>query len=798
MAKYKQTYIYDNEDSFGSNTIEFIITDTFTELFDETSAIAVDLFILEKLKIDFQNENGGLVQDDLSILTADHHVKNSDEQDCLDLVNSAVSTKVYCAILFNPNVTLEKDDIIFVGAFDEDIRTEAISWNRAEFSTSATIINAYNYGVVPIVEISFDDIKMKDVIDEIDSSWISANVSDRDSWRTYTGNAVYFNYEAQSVSCDLVSLNKAIRKIADEAIAMFNTNLGVSYTINFNRVKLPGKYAPARWRVPEINTPFITNRTDAKVTGSLTDEWEDLELYHNLDDGTDYREYYIDPDAVTEDEDETIFVDFKYFKDLDNEYEYSTSAAKSYRIGANDETFTDFIYKLAANFNFVLLISFDAIDEEINITIADASFVDTSEVLYFKDAKKYKRDISTKSSNNKTPFYTESFYSSGRTRFGNTNEKNGGFIYGLSKDGLVSVTDNLELKTAFDNAKKKDEDDTSGEKLLFTISPTVARTKKTDKNGVTLFKNVAVNNQNGATYPHNTILNFEITSGLGVGQTGIGSWIVNTRSIHTGMYVKIPSKETFEPSVYFTPIRRMAVKIDGVETGFDTLDAFLNASRLRFYKFTKQDVEISIPYWNAFSTDSAGTNPSLKNLKLGKKITLNSVEYLIHSIEIDFSKPEINLKLKQETLFSEIKNPSVPKPGNTLQSSAEYNDIENEDELYLEGICHAFSAVALNNNGNLATITDHTYLDTYFGLALDGVADDVVKVLKSPGIYEVTSSPFNAGDFLYLKVDGSNDNVFVTRLTKKESNLNCIYKRIGKMITDTTIQLFDEDYFIYD
>jgi hypothetical protein len=217
MAKYKQTYNYDNEDSFGNNSIEFIISDSIEALTDETSAIEVDILVFKKLKKAFKGDDGGLVQDEMDLMSADHYVTNSDEQACLDLINSAITTKVYCAVLFNPQSPLAKEDVLYIGVFDEDISQEASKWDRDDYANSANISLLYEYHLIPIVEATFDEIKMSDVLEAItlDSTWITSNIGDRQAWRTMSNVNLWEKpsegtYDLESYCCDLVSLNKLI------------------------------------------------------------------------------------------------------------------------------------------------------------------------------------------------------------------------------------------------------------------------------------------------------------------------------------------------------------------------------------------------------------------------------------------------------------------------------------------------------------------------------------------------------------------------------------------------------------
>jgi len=815
MAKYKQTYIYDNEDSFGQNEVQFIIADAMNLLFDVTTAVDVDIFSFQKLKIAFQGDGGGLVQDELDLLSADHLVKNSDEQACLDLVNSSISTKVYCAVILNANDPLEKEDVLYVGVFDEDIKEEATKWDRTEYANTATISLTYKYNLIPIIEANFDEIKMSEVLEAIDSTWITANVEDKQAWRTMSDTPTWEypngerggQYDLEAYCCDLVSLNKLLRKIGDEAMSVFNTTHSTSYSLNFtNRVKLVGKYTPARWRVPRTDQPWLANKSKEKADYSRNSEkWSDLEMYHNLDDATDYRQYYIDPDEIeTFSEDDSLWVDFKYFFDLENDNEYSSTTAKTYRIGGDDITFTDFLYKFAANFGFLLLLEIDVVAEEINITFASSDYIEEAEVLYFKDAEKYKRDLSTKSNESDTPFQSESFYGVGDSTFGKTAENNGGIIYGKDMGGVVNPGSTInESADRLDALEEKENTGGKGEKLLFSISPTVARLKMPANTSITMDtiggRRVApIEVRNGHIIPHNIKIDIDIdyTVGTDDAHHPINIWTFYTRSIHTALYIKIAQKESHEPTNYFTPIRAMSVKIDNEEMLFDTLESFLNVSRLRYYKFSKQDIEMSIPYWNAFSTSSDGSNASLKNLKLGKKITLNSIAYIIHSIDIDFEKPQVNLKLKQETLISEIKNPSSPKTTDSLLGvEGAIIGIEDYSKFYIEGTSAPFSALAYNDGGALETILAVSQVDNYFGLSLETVEDDYAQVIQSPGIYNIDTSDYDVDDILYLRIDGTTGNTSITALTQYESATDKIYKRIGKIISENVILLFDEPYY---
>ncbi len=823
MAKYQQTYTYTNEDGFGSNTIKFVVSDDYNTLVDESTAIEVDIFILEKLKKDFKDDNGGLVQDDLSIMSADYFVKNTDEQNCLNLINSAITTKVYCAILFNPNDPVVGSDVLFTGIIDPDIQSEAVNWDRDEYASSSDIVKTYKYSAAPEVENLLDDIKIKDVLDDIPNDWKTANVADRQAWRNYSKTVGLVTEELNTYVCDLVSLNKLMRAIGDRIEVILNAG-GGSYNVHFNRVKFTGKYAPARWRVSSVVDPYwgeqlwVDGRQNNSngVTGNSRPPASkpDVPVYHNLDDGTDYKNYYLDPDAVSEDENETVFVDYKYFRNLSNPSEYNDSQANSFRVGGDDSSVTDFFYSFAENFNFLLSLRIDKVNEDIYIDFINGDYLASFGALYFKDASKYKLDLSIEQgSNNKDEYKTESFYGVGEEHFGKDGSK--AIIYGRDKYGVSKAFDNSNYKvtshitSGSPRKNKYTEDKSSGKSLLLSISPTLAMMKP-ERGTMLIPPQLSLTYlrppcRNGDLLPHNIKITHKYTYDtnppitVNMNQMKGDGWMADTRSVHTGLYVKIASKETYEPDAYFTPIRRMAVKIDNTECGFDLLEDYLSVSKDRYIKFSKQDVDLSIPYWNAFSENSDGSNPSLKLLKLGKKITLNSVDYVINSIEIDFSKPEVNLKLKQNTLFSEIQNPSIPKNDDEFLGEEDtyvYDDSVEYKEIV--GACLAYSALAVNTDNKLVTIVDHSKLDTYYGLALEDGGDNLIKVIKAPGKYILSDIPFTAGDTLYLKVDGSLINISANRLKRKASTLNCVNKVIGKLINSNTLQLFDNEHFYYD
>lgn len=812
MAKYKQIYYFDNEDSFGENEIQFIITDNIDLITDETEATEIDILLFNKLKFAFQGENGGLIQDELDFFTADHLVKNSDEQDCLNLINSALTEKIYIAVFFNPQSPLVKEDVIYVGAIDPDIKSEASKWDRDEFSNTAEVSYSYKYVLTPIVEAKFDEILMKDISEEIslDSTWITSNVDDRQAWRKDISRTEgSLHSDLSFFHCDLVNLNKLLRKVGDEAITIFNTINSSSYTLNFaNRVKLTGKYAPARWNKMSDPKVWISDSNEKSNINHFSEKWQDLKMYHNLDDATDYREYYIDPDEIeTFSEEDSLWVDAKYFIDLDNDSEYSETTAKTYRIGGNNETFADFLYAFAANFDLLLLLEIDVVNEEINITFANSDYLNESETIYFKDADKYKKNKSIKVSEDKTPFYSESFYGVGDSTFGKLEEHNGGVIYGKDSKG-VRIPDT----TARPLTKEEVESNTSQKhkKLMFTISPTVARMMTSKKDGEegeggwvipTYWYTTPYSFRNyidfGVLLPHNLKIQHRYRNPGNdyysdmKDEEKVG-WAFATRSLHTGLYVKVPSVETYEPTNYFTPIRAMAVKIDGEERLFDTLEAFLNVARLRFNRFTRQDIELSLPYWNAFSTSSDGSNPSLKNLKLGKKITINSEDFIINDIDIDFSTPQVNLKLKQEKLYSDIKNPTSPKTsGSLLGSGEEIITIDKYPKRYVVGPTEPLSALCLSSDGDgtVKTITTADEANRFFGLALESKEDDYVQVLKAPGEYYIEDLAYSFGDELYLRADGTTTNIDTSPANTYHSATDCVYMLIGRVIEANTIEL---------
>ncbi len=803
MAKYKQILNYDNEDSFGSNSIEFIISDDLTNLVDDSEAGIVDIFNFQKLKVAFQNEQGGLVQDECDFISADFLVKNATEQSALDLVKSSDSTTIYCAIVINKDTAIEASDVYFSGIVESKYSVEGDKWDRDEYDTTANISKAYKFSIVPMTEFLFDTIKLEDAINNIDSTWIAANVENKKAWREMSKTVSSTDYKINAYCCDLVNLNKLLRKTTDEALSILNTNLATSFSVNYNVVKLPGKYAPARWVVNPnkywIDAPLNNYNPNDRVRTRENWKWHNAVLYHNFDNTNDYKDYYINPDETGDPSDiETIFIDFKYFKDMSNDNEYSKTNADSFRIGSNNETFTDLLYSIAANFNMLVLYDINIIDEVINVTFVDNNVTENQSLIYFKDADAYKNDIQLDADANKTPAYSESFYESGKT-FGLTGYSNSGTLYGLEKNGVVMPY--KEPIVGGDRVNKPENDSKSGFRILFSISPTLAVLRPSDNDlddYIKIQRHSQLLKLAGIPYrdlsiPHNIVTKRQIDSDAEVDLVG---WEFKTRSLHTAMYVKVNALEEYEPDSYFTPIRAISVGIDGIDYNYDKLEAFINATRTRLFNFINEDLELNIPYWNAFSNSSDGSNPSLNNLKLGKHIQINDNVYVIISYEVDFNKPNINLKLRKKSYFTDVKDPVTIKTGDELLNS-NLTSLDDSSKKYIEGPAIKFSALYYNEDGDLESITNKEQIDKYYGLSLEIVADGNASIVSSPGLHYIPELPYSVGTKLYLRITGDHINFSTVPVLSKFHSTDCIYMKLAEVVATNILKLQDKDYFEY-
>lgn len=302
----------------------------------------------------------------------------------------------------------------------------------------------------------------------------------------------------------------------------------------------------------------------------------------------------------------------------------------------------------------------------------------------------------------------------------------------------------------------------------------------------------------------------------------------------TGIYVETTPLEASQITQLgaSTPIWRPATNVvhnvNGKNIRYENLSDYitsLTSSDKVYYENTRK---VTIPSWNAFSTDSGGTSPSWKNLKVGKKIPLKikTLEYdnvlnewlevwspvqtwQIISMERSHEKPETTLELIDESIFSIYGNYESEKPTGAIQGSVTENTLRNgtsdtdiSDVWVFEcnEIIKSDYAVALRDDGKIEKFEPlkSKHYNKFIGIAKqDGVANDIIRVQVS-GIVVLENSTLDVNKSVFVrKTTGTDPNLQQTILQNKTIDEDMIFRLARKPLNERAFRL-EAEYMIYE
>lgn len=279
---------------------------------------------------------------------------------------------------------------------------------------------------------------------------------------------------------------------------------------------------------------------------------------------------------------------------------------------------------------------------------------------------------------------------------------------------------------------------------------------------------------------------------------------------HYGIITAIYQK-SITNNTYLRPSVEMSIKVDGIETAYETSAECINANLANDGKFYKQEYEIDIPYLTGFSVNSDGSNNIWSDLKTGYKIKVDSIYYSIIGIERSVSNLTTKIRLHKLTQYA-FEQPSanlmtielpelftsmfLSNPGSFIGTSAESLDpgvavFLGDDELWHYGYSESV------NGGLIGGIT----------LSCGGIGTEVILMsngyIQTGGLIGFDNISFNisSNDGLFVRaLKGSEPlitNISQTELTEK-SGTEDFYIKIGYPIANDAVVLDFSEQWIFE
>lgn len=303
--------------------------------------------------------------------------------------------------------------------------------------------------------------------------------------------------------------------------------------------------------------------------------------------------------------------------------------------------------------------------------------------------------------------------------------------------------------------------------------------------------------------------------------------------LNSGIFVKTTPQDGIQKLLLgsstevWAPATNIVINKNGENVRFKTLSDYitsLNASDKLYYENTRK---ITIPTWNGFSESADGSNPSWKNLKVGKKIKLKlkTLEYdsdldewnevwspvqtwSIVALERSLDKPETALELVDESIHSIFGDYESGKGSNAIQGVVNDSPLRNGVAVNDTSTNWVFEcnetiitdyAVALRDDGKIEKFQPlrSKHFNRFIGIAKEGgINGEKIKV-QVEGVVVLEENTIDPNKSIFIRyATGTNPNVVQSVLQTKNVNEDMIFRISRKPINERTFVL-EPEYMIY-
>lgn len=774
MATYRQTWTY-FEDGFGLCRILFVIADTYDNLFETAGTVDCNVFSVGSVKQDLNLSKGTLAADELQVSVDEASIETTDDEDAVQFFREAQdrTTPRYVALFVNtpdlptaPVVT----DALFAGVFSPTMKATDIQHHGAMYSSAINAVREWDASASTFLDNAIEDVSFADLIDGnvpedvtgIDAGWITANVADRIGYHKSAGGDPWGDRSARFEQ--LVNLNTALRKLADNLEQTLQDRGLGTFSIAFDVTALDVSFSPARFNA-------LAGLSGQRSRMLPLGAWGSAPPYRIYDNDTVSCSF---GDGVSDDN--SIWVHWRMFKPVGK-----TESAMSYR---RCKTFTEFLYGLAASLGMFVRF-YSAPGNELRIKFISRQSLEQAEV-FIRDSESGSIDLSSESQ--------ESASKSGQYAVSTLYTPDG-----IEKEPQswprVSTVSTIYGEDMVPTANHQWVSSSEGSKALLSTGVSLKYFKYSEDAGVS-------NANPGTTcIPHNSFFYMGASKEYDLNPNKPWDHAIG---ITSAIYVKtLPIGESVSPgsTAVFLPVAAVNAKIDGEEKIFYSLTSYVNHLTGRDGAFYEASYDLVVPYLNCFSLSNTGSSPSWKNIVLGSKFVIEEnsipITFLVVGLERDVSSVSTKIKLHLQSRFA-FTTPSGPSailsPDPDDDESTGESTLPDPTNTGVAGETIATGeAVRLHWDGSdwvlMRMKAWSDYYDTMIGIALnDAVIGDTVRVQTS-GIVSIASYSFTPGQAVVVRTSTLPTlNVTQSRLTRKSRTEDMIVD-IGTADTPTSFVL---------
>lgn len=678
--KFAQKYSY-REDGIGWQTVCFVVSDNYDELYEPFDPEKlVDIYQLESVKMDLNTDEGSFAIDELSFTISQASVVDEEQENamffCLDAADLLVNR--YCALYFSNEPEIE--NLLFIGKIEAKISGSDLKWNSLEYGYEIDPLREYKftalsfdvkileeaklsgdvYKVVENENIRIDNITerwkandlahLKDIFKHRLFYWKEQPVGQEYSFFRPLGNLYNIISKYLLLSSELISEQKNISLSFDllESDLGFSVN-PITFSIAENDIIHPhfktekwGYAYSARYKWTArygLASPVQLKLSPIDLDASVVSPFVNYKM--------------IDP---------TISLD-GYSADEKKEIEAEGSNATQHSFLQNGNV-AELLYNIARSLACYIFIRYTT-GNTLEIEFKSRIGLVESDFTYIEGVTDADFDTSSIIIDKENEYYcTSSNY---------TGDVFDILYYEMNLRGetpVINVTKLLEKEIEARNVNSK-KGQIKYDRLLFSCSLVIERKNFYEDGYTTEFGPLST--ANGKTSTESFVGN-NVNYGWSLHGHNRVVFPID-KFLHNGLYVPLPNapeeqvRTQLGSSTRVTrPVFGVLAKVNNSNRFFNSLADYVNEIMARDKQYYETEYTLTIPFWNAFSKNSDGSEPSWKNIKLGSKIKLSEIvkryidnewisqrverNYVVVGIERSLSKPETKLKLHNLERFA--------------------------------------------------------------------------------------------------------------------------------------------------
>jgi len=771
VSVYRQAWTY-VEDDYGTVTVVFAVSDTYSELFDLSSAVDVDVFLVSKTKNDLDVGEGILVEDEIEFDLAETAAESQDDWDAIAFTLDAqdavtIAKRRFCALFIQP-VDIDAptiDEADFVGVIRPKMSAEDLQWNDAAWGTAPAPLRVWKVTASPFFNDTFDQLSMKDLIyghgdigdpinteyvKGIDATWESNNVADKMGY--FSGVAAGSSADRKAKFAKITSLNDFMERITLNLVDTLDARGFGTYTVNLLASPLDFTLSPARFRYDDIG---------GKISRYVQSYFSRATPPYQIKTG----------DAVTVQLGDIGFTSHLWISYFLVKPEYDTNppngSPKEYGF-ENVKTYTAFLYALAANTAMYVEFRYTS-PTELNISFKSHAGIIKHQV-FAQDATR--ADIDT----GPTPEEERRYY---------------GMSFWLASEGPNEYTGAPQFgwyASSVTTQLKKD-----GNRTMLSISPTLRNTYYAN-DGIS-YTGTA---QTGfVRLPHNArFYDDDVLKAANDPR-------YDAQGLTTALYVMTTGNGEYglaSQDLIHLPAAALHVVLDGNNETFYSLSEYLNRIYGRDALYYETEYRITVPFICSFRkaqdgshADDDGGRGRWQNLELGCTFDIDGVEYVIVGIERDFKNIRTDLRLHVRSRFDFASSTGVGSDEAAQETNDFLPDVDVNNVVLSKTFGEEIRAgdyVTLRSDGKVyrSRAHDEDYSGLY-GVALQDGFDLDLKDVQIEGVVTNANYAFDVGKRVHVRTTTvGTPNVSTTHLQSNDGTEN-MFAEVGLALNTTTLKI---------